>query len=350
MKAPRWKTGEKEEWMMKRKVFAALLAAALTAMLLTACGGSAGGSSGSTSTAPSAADGEGPSADADYGGYGRDENGYSYGFNSNAGYELSEPLDPESPAPQEDAASRLPNAKMIYTANLEVETTGFDACTAGLETLVEQVGGYMEYASASSYGTGYRNASYTVRVPAPQFKAFLNSVGEIGHVVYQDKSSDNISEAYYDTESRLVTQKTKLERLQALLAQAENMEDIITIESAISETEYEIEQLTGTLRHYDALVDFSTVYISLREVARLSTVETAPPSFSDQLGTAFTSGLTGFGDFLQSLAITIAYSWIWLLILIVIIVAAVRRVRKSRNNFTFPHPNAKKTDDKTPKE
>ena len=48
----------------------------------------------------------------------------------------------------------------------------------------------------------------------------------------------------------------KLERLQKLLAQAENMEDIITIESAISETEWNIEDLSGTLRHYDALVDF----------------------------------------------------------------------------------------------
>ena len=108
-----------------------------------------------------------------------------------------------------------------------------------------------------------------MRIPADQYRPFLERVGTLCHVTYQEESSDNVSTAYYDAESRLVTQQTKLERLQNLLAQAENMEDIITIESAISDTELEIEQLTGTLRHYDSLVDFSTVYITLQEVYQL---------------------------------------------------------------------------------
>ena len=358
--------------MMKRKVFAAFLAAVLTAMLLTACGGgggmsgngSSGGSGGTSASSPTM--GEGPSADAE-GGF---SGGTDYGFNSSMDYDAPADLAPEAPAPGEDAASgdndtRLQNAKMIYTANIEAETTDFEACASDLETLVDQVGGYLEYASTNSYSTGYRSASYTARVPAAQFKAFLNSVGKIGNVVYQDKSGENISEIYYDTESRLVTQKTKLERLQALLAKAENMEDIITIESAISETEYQVEQLTGTLRRYDALVDFSTVYISLREVSRLSEVETAPPTFSDQLGTAFNSSLTNFGDFLQSVALSVTYDWIWLLILAAIIAFAVYRLRKSNKKLTLPHldrkdfqkpdkiikpDDTKKPDDKTPKE
>ena len=58
------------------------------------------------------------------------------------------------------------------------------------------------------------------------------------HVVYMSSSAENITEAYYDTDSRLKTAQIKLERLQNLLANADNMADIITIESAISETEY----------------------------------------------------------------------------------------------------------------
>ena len=60
------------------------------------------------------------------------------------------------------------------------------------------------------------------------------------------------------------------------------MEDIITIESAISETEYEIERLSGTMRHYDALVDYATVTLELSEVYRLSGTEDAPKSFGDK--------------------------------------------------------------------
>ena len=51
------------------------------------------------------------------------------------------------------------------------------------------------------------------------------------------------------------------------------MEDIIALESAISETELEIEFLTGSLRKYDSKINFSTITLSLREVYRLSTDE-----------------------------------------------------------------------------
>ena len=285
---------------MKRGL-ALLLAALLTALALTACGGgSSGGDSGSTAAS-------GGSAPADY--YGNAE---SSSAQKNWGFYDTMDLDTPAEAPaaseegQMEPDGRLANAKMVYTANIEAETMDFDACAANLEATVEEMGGYLEYASASSYSDGLRAGSYTIRVPAARFNAFLKSVGELSHITDQNKSADNISEMYYDTESRLATQKTKLERLQMLLAQAENMEDIITLESAIAETELAVEQLTGTLRHYDALVDYATIEIRLREVPRLTTVEETPPTFTSRLGNAFTDGLHGFGDFLQDLAILLA--------------------------------------------
>ena len=226
---------------------------------------------------------------------------------------------------------------MVYTASIQAETQDYDACTAALEELVDRLGGYLEYASSDSRGDGSRSASYTVRVPAKEFRGFLKTVGEISHVTSQDQNAENISERYYDTESRLETQKTKMERLQTLLSKAENMEDIIDLENAISETEYQIEQLTGSLRHYDSLVDYATVDIRLREVLRLSTVEEAPPTFGSRLGNAFTAGLRGFGDFLQDVAVYLAYNWTWmvLLALIILLVAKVSKRRQAQRGETF---------------
>ena len=231
---------------------------------------------------------------------------------------------------------------MIYTARMEVETTAFDTADADLRTLVEVLGGYFEQAAVHNYASGYRSGDYTVRIPADQFQAFLDRVGTICHVTYKEEGSENVSEAYYDAESRLVTQQTKLERLQALLAQAENMEDIITIESAISDTELEIEQLTGTLRHYDSLVDFSTVYITLQEVYQLSNVEEPATSFGSRVGTAFASGWRGFVSTLESLAVALAYGWVWLLLLAVIGAAAGRYFWKRHRRQTQPREPEKK--------
>ena len=297
---------------MKRG-FAWMLALLLLLGLLSGCGGS-GNATASDDATTSADSADNGTASA----------GGSYGV-------WAETTEESGGTAEDGGEDRLENAKMIYTARMEVETTGFDAADADLRTLVEVLGGYFEQAAVHNYGSGYRSGDYTVRIPADQFQAFLDRVGTMCHVTYKEEGSENVSEAYYDAESRLVTQQTKLERLQNLLAQAENMEDIITIESAISDTELEIEQLTGTLRHYDSLVDFSTVYITLQEVYQLSNVEEPATSFGSRMGAAFASGWRGFVSALESLAVTLAYGWVWLLLLVVIGAAAGRILWKRKH-------------------
>ena len=281
--------------------------------LLSGCGG--GGDTAAADTATS----------ADTADNGTAASGGSYG--AWAETEVAE----DSGQAEDGASDRLENARMIYTARMEVETTAFDTAAADLRTLVEILGGYFEQAAVHNYGSGYRSGDYTVRVPADQFHPFLERVGTICHVTYKEEGSENVSEAYYDAESRLVTQQTKLERLQNLLAQAENMEDIITIESAISDTELEIERLTGTLRQYDALVDYATVHLSLQEVYQLSNVEEPATSFASRMGAAFASGWRGFVSALESLAVTLAYGWVWLLLLVVIGAVAGRILWKRKH-------------------
>ena len=295
---------------MKRG-FAWLLTLLALLGLLSGCGG---GDTAAADTATSA-----DTADS-----GTAASGGSYG--AWAETEVAE----DSGQAEDGASDRLENAKMIYTARMEVETTAFDTAAADLRTLVEILGGYFEQAAVHNYGSGYRSGDYTVRVPADQFQPFLDRVGTLCHVTYQEQTSENVSEAYYDAESRLATQRTKLERLQNLLAQAENMEDIITIESAISDTELEIERLTGTLRQYDALVDYATVHLSLQEVYQLSNVEEPATSFASRMGAAFASGWRGFVGALESLAVALAYGWVWLLLLAAAGTAAGRILWKRR--------------------
>jgi len=235
----------------------------------------------------------------------------------------------------ESGASPLENAKIIYTGELYLETKEFDKASAALDALVKELGGYYESRNLSQGGT-YRSFHATVRVPADSFSPFLQRAGEVAHVTDCYEQNRNISEVYYDTESRLVTQRTKLERLQELLKQADTMEDIITLESAISETELAIEQLTGSLRKYDNLVDFSTITVNLNEVYRLSTDEVPEQTFGDRLRNAFVRGIERGIDNLEDFVIYIARNWITLLVWAAVIagaIAFVRRKWRKRNLF-----------------
>jgi len=226
--------------------------------------------------------------------------------------------------------------KMIRTAELQLETTEFDEAVKSLNALTEQMGGYFENSSIGTRGKNYRWAEYTVRVPAEHYNAFLNQAGELCHETWRNASQQDVSEVYYDTAGRLKTQQIKLERLQELLSKAELMEDIITIENAISETEQRIDDLSGTLQHYDARVDYATVYIYLSEVYKLSNVEEVPENFGSRLSNAFTNGWANFVDGMEDMLVSMAYSWMQLLIFAAVVVVVVicllrwRRKRKAK--------------------
>ena len=308
---------------MKRRLFALTLALVLV-LSLAACGGSK--SMEFTAEAPSAA--------ADM----------AYPVETEMAEEY---LGFDSGSTATGGAAYPTGQKLIRTARMELETTAFEEAVRGLTDLTEQMGGYFESSSVGKRSNG-RWAEYTVRIPAEKYQAFLDQAGELCHETWRDAQQEDISERYYDTQGRLKTQQIKLERLQALLAKAENMEDIITIESAISETEQMIDDLSGTLRHYDALVDFATINVHVSEVYKYSDTEELPENFGDRLSSAMSRGWHSFVNGMEDFAVALAYSWMWLILWAVIIVAAVVILRKIRRRNGTKKPLFKKKNDVKP--
>lgn len=232
------------------------------------------------------------------------------------------------------------NTKLIRTADLSLQSTDFDAAVEALNALVKAQKGYFE-SSNFSYGgyssSGNRWGEFTVRVPKESFDPFLAAVGDVAHVVRRDTAVEDVGEPYYDAELRLATLETKHERLLALLEKAELMEDIISLESALSDVEYQIQQYSSTLKRYDALIDFSTIHIDLQEVVRVSDTPTETDPLSTRMGAAFTRGWHGFCDGLADFAVWCAYHFMDLLIFLAVaavaILVLVRFLRRRRNRW-----------------
>lgn len=230
------------------------------------------------------------------------------------------------------------NTKIIRTAELSLQSTDFDAAVEALNALVTAQKGYFE-SSNFSYGgyssSGNRWGEFTVRVPKESFDPFLTAVGEVAHVVRRNTGIQDVGEEYYDAELHLQTLNTKHERLLALLEKAEIMEDIIALESALSDVEYQIQQYKSTLTRYDALIDFSTIYIDLQEVVRVSDTPTEADPLTARMGAAFTRGWHGFCDGLADFAVWCAYHFMDLLIFLAVaavaILVLVRFLRRRRN-------------------
>ena len=102
------------------------------------------------------------------------------------------------------------DAKMIYRASIEVQTQDYTTSEAAITELVKSCSGYFESKSLSNRSSGYRYGEFTVRVPAAEYEHFCEQVGSLCHVTYMSSSAENITEEYYDTDSRLKTAQIKL--------------------------------------------------------------------------------------------------------------------------------------------
>ena len=220
--------------------------------------------------------------------------------------------------------------KIIYNVYMSIQTTAFEESSSSLEALIAECGGYCENQNSSNNKGRYRDASYTVRIPAGNLETFLEGMGQIGTISYMNRSADDVSESYYDIQSRLTSARAKLDRLNELLKDAENMEDIIALESAISDTQWEIDSYQGTLNYYDSRVSYSTVTIELQEVAEVIEEE-APMTFGEMVSSAFHQGVRGFVNFFKNAAIWFSASWIWILILAAVAAAMILIIRKIRH-------------------
>lgn len=232
--------------------------------------------------------------------------------------------------------------KIITTIRMDAETEDMDPLLQGINAKVSQLGGYMEMQeiyNGSTYNSySYRHAYLTVRIPAQSLNDFVEHVGENANVVSSNTSTENVTLSYIATESRIKALETEQARLLELLAKAENMEDLLLIESRLTEVRTELEQVNSVLRSYDNRINYSTIHLDIEEVKEYTETK-EPETFWDRISTGFVNSLKNVGEgivnFVVFLVVAFPYFLPFILIAVVIIVI-IKAAEKKKKKKTPP--------------
>lgn len=233
------------------------------------------------------------------------------------------------------ATSVTTNRKLIRKLHLEVETETYDDLFANVQQMVAQCGGYVESMDANTrYGSTSRYATMVIRVPADQLDHFAAGVAEASNVVYRSESTNDVTLSYVDMESRKAALLVEQERLMALLEQAGSLEEILQIETRLTEVRYELESIESQLRTYDNLVDYATVTLSISEVKVLTDVEEEEKGFWETIGEGFLDSVSGLWNGIKKvfsfLLIASPYLLIFVIAPLTLLFFLLRRKRKNR--------------------
>ncbi len=205
------------------------------------------------------------------------------------------------------AAGALATQKIIERLNYSIETLKFDDSVSRIQSLCTELGGYVQDSNLTGKSIqsleNLRQADYTLRIPQGKLSQLKSRAGEIGSILTSASSSENITEKYYDTQARLKSLRTQQERLLALLQKSGSLTDVIALEKALADVNYQIEQLTGSLKQYDSLISFSTVSIHLQEVVKPTEIERTPVTLGEKIAQQFQNSMRGLGNFGEGLLV-----------------------------------------------
>ena len=177
-----------------------------------------------------------------------------------------------STSTEDVGGTKMPaDQKLIRTVYLDAETLDMDPLMSWIDSRVGSLGGYYERkdvrrSGSRDDGSYYQYADLMIRLPAENLDQFTSQVGEKANVTSTSENTENVTLTYVSTESRVKALETEQDRLLDLLENAETMKDLLTIEERLTDVRWELENYASQLRVLDNQVNYSTIYLSIREV------------------------------------------------------------------------------------
>jgi len=156
--------------------------------------------------------------------------------------------EPSAEVVEEPAADR----KVHYSGWCALRATRVDALLDEVSELARSVDGFVENLGSQHV---------TIRVPVADFDETWDQILALGEVVDHSLTAEDVTESFLSIELRLKTARTTRERLQALLAKAEEEEEKIALLKQIQRLSEDIDRYESHLRVLGELADFARITV-----------------------------------------------------------------------------------------
>ncbi|TCC10058.1 DUF4349 domain-containing protein [Kribbella soli] len=164
-------------------------------------------------------------------------------------------------------------------------------------------------------------SNLVLKVPTKSFETAIQRLSDLGKRLQIHQESTDVTEQVVDVASRIESQRASLDRMRALMAKANTIGEIVSVESELTRREADLESLLAKQKNLSLQTDLATLTLTLTEKGKppVQTVQEPDKGFVAGLKsgwhaftTAFTSIATAVGallPFLVLLAIILVPLW-----------------------------------------
>ncbi|MEV4999399.1 DUF4349 domain-containing protein [Streptomyces niveus] len=183
--------------------------------------------------------------------------------------------------PDADAAK----THVIRTATLSVEVKSVTKALAEARSVALDAGGVIEDETTERVDDSYITSHVVLRVPEAEYDSVLTELAGTGKLLSRTANAKDVTEQVVDVNSRIATQRASVNRVRKLMDQAQDITDVVALESQLNTRQAELESLLAKQASLADRTTMATVTLDLSERAKEEkTDEDDGPGFLDALG------------------------------------------------------------------
>ena len=186
--------------------------------------------------------------------------------------------------------------KIIATADLSIRAKDVAAAAARARSIVLGARGYVETEQSTvNPGLDERghpiatesNVTLRLRVPTAQFDSVMKNLGAIGVVVNRSLGAQDVTSEVVDVDSRVISAKASIARMQVLYEKAQSIADVASIEGELSRRQADLESLLSRQKELANLTSLATISVNIysgNAPVALATKSAVREAFDDAAG------------------------------------------------------------------
>lgn len=157
-----------------------------------------------------------------------------------------------------------PTRKLVRQADVTIEAKNLPEAASRVRALATTNQGLVtsEEVSVGEQNTGY--GTITISVPSEKLDSTLDQLAKsVGTMTARNVSTQDVTQAYTDTEARLGTMRASVKRVQALMDKADKISDIVSLEGELSRRQADVDSLQSQLNTMKDQVALSPITVKL---------------------------------------------------------------------------------------
>ncbi|WP_022873435.1 DUF4349 domain-containing protein [Nesterenkonia alba] len=192
-----------------------------------------------------------------------DDNGDSSAEAEDAAAAPEEAAYDDAEADSESLAGEQVDRQVITNASAEVIVDDPAETAEELIATADSAGGHVEDRREISEDEDTTTARLTLRIPEENLTEILEGLSEFGEVTELSQSAEDVTGVVRDLEARIEALEVSVERLQGIMEEAANAEELLEAEEVLSQRQADLESLQAERNALGDQVEMSTLHVSL---------------------------------------------------------------------------------------